>query len=133
MGVKVTVYGHHNVTEQYLATVSKKVSMKQSGPFYKKVESVCKKAIETLQYLTPIDSGQTADSWGYEITNTKNSITATIYNTNVNNGVNVALLIEYGHASPDGTWVAAQPFINATVSSAYLDILNDTWKELKNL
>lgn len=133
MGVKITVYGHNNVTEKYLTTVSKKVSMKKTSPFYKKIESICQTTIETLRYLTPVDSGKTADSWGYDIENTKNSITVTIYNTNVNDGVNVALLIEYGHATKDGEWVAANPYINATVSHTYLDILNNTWEELKNL
>lgn len=89
--------------------------------------------IERLKEVTPKDSGLTADSWGYIIDKTKNKKTLYITNSNIQNGIKIALLLEFGHATTGGTWVEGKNFIGPITLEAYNKILSDTWKELKKL
>lgn len=124
------------------------ITIKQKGDFKKldkyftkslkiskteNINNVADKCIEKLKAATPKDSGLTADSWKYVIVKRKNSKVLQFYNTNIQNGVNVALLLEYGHATRDGAWVEGQDFIEPIVRDAYLSIINNTWKEMTDL
>lgn len=94
---------------------------------------VADKCIERLKAETPKDSGLTADSWGYEIEVTKNRSTIHIYNRNVIDDTKVVFLLEFGHATPSGSWVEGQNFIKPIMRKVYNDILNETRKELNRL
>lgn len=96
-------------------------------------ESFAITCIERLKAVTPADSGLTADSWDYTITKEKNSVHIEFFNRNIQNGVNVALLLEYGHGTKNGGWVEGKNYIAPTVLKTYLDIVDNTWKEIKNL
>ena len=101
-----------------------------------KIENItllAERCIERLIEATPKDSGLTATSWSYEIVKTKNKQSLYITNSNIQNGVKVALLIEFGHATIGGTWVEGKNFIGPITQEAYNSVLADTWKELKRL
>ena len=68
-----------------------------------------------LPSATPIDSGQTADSWRYKITNKKGLTKITFYNTNIQNGVPIAIILQYGHATRNGGWVQGRDYINPAI------------------
>jgi len=71
--------------------------------------------VDALQAATPVRTGKTANSWYYEI-NEDNGVTHLIwYNTNVNNGVNVAVIVDTGHAALDGTWTQGYNYIEAAI------------------
>ena len=94
---------------------------------------IAEKCIERLKEETPKDSGITANSWGYEIYTSKNRKTLTITNSNIQNGIKVVLLIEFGHATTGGTWVEGKNFVGPVTQEIYNSILSDTWKEMKRL
>lgn len=99
----------------------------------KNAEIIAKNCVEKLKEATPKDSGITAESWTYTIIRRKESVAIEFINTNIQNGVNVALLLEYGHGTSNGGWVEGKEFIEPTIRKAYLEILNKTWEELKDL
>lgn len=94
---------------------------------------IAEKCIERLKEETPKDSGITSNSWGYEIDTSKNRKTLTITNSNIQNGIKVVLLIEFGHATTGGTWVEGKNFVGPVTQEIYNSILSDTWKEMKRL
>jgi len=101
-----------------------------------KIENItllAERCIERLIEATPKDSGLTAESWSYEIDRTKNKGSLYIVNSNIQNGVKIALLIEFGHATASGTWVEGKNFIGPVTQEAYNSVLAETWKELKRL
>lgn len=93
-------------------------------------EQFCK----ALAEATPVNSGLTAQSWNYEIKKRGKDYTQIIINnSNIQNGVNVAILVNYGHVSPNGTWVEGADYLEPTLRELYIKVVNNTWKELDNL
>lgn len=88
------------------------------------------RGVEALKAATPVDSGKTADSWQYEIKRTKNTTELDFNNDNVNNGVNVAVLLQYGHGTGTGGYVPGKDYINPAIQPVMDDILNSVDKEL---
>lgn len=97
------------------------------------ITTIAEECIRRLVLATPKDTGKTSLSWSYKIHKTKNKTTLEILNSNIQNGVNVAILLEYGHASKSGVWVPGNNFVDPIVTETYNKILNDTWKELTKL
>ena len=93
------------------------------------------KFVKALRDATPVDSGLTAESWKYEVINDDNgtNVQIVIKNTNIQNGYNVAILLNYGHVSSSGTWVEGAHFLEPTLMDLYKSVINNTWKEIENL
>ena len=89
--------------------------------------------MKELKKVTPKDSGLTAESWDYQITINGKITSITFINTNIQNGLNVALLLEFGHGTPSGQWVEGQNYIEPVMQKVYLDAINRKWKELTRL
>lgn len=68
--------------------------------------------VEALRNATPVDSGLTAASWSYEIQDEPGRATIEFHNSNVNNHVNIALILQYGHGTGTGGWVEGRDYIN---------------------
>ena len=86
--------------------------------------------VEALKAATPVDSGKTADSWQYEIKRTKNTTELDFNNSNVNDGVNVAVLLQYGHGTGTGGYVPGRDYINPAIQPVMDNISNSVDKEL---
>lgn len=71
-----------------------------------------KEGVEALSKATPVDTGKTAASWRYEIKNLQNGMAIEFINDNIVDGVNIAILIQYGHYTKSGGWVQGRDFIN---------------------
>lgn len=125
--------------------MSKIIKVKQRGNFkkvniffdkiltasqYKNLEVYARKGVEALQVATPKDTGVTANSWYYEITNTKNGISIEWKNSNTNEGYNIALLIQYGHGTRDGHYVAGIDYINPALKPIFDEIADNAWREV---
>lgn len=81
-----------------------------------KLNEFGQEGVDRLQAATPVRTGKTANSWFYEI-NEENGITSLIwYNTNINDGVNIAVIIDTGHAALDGTWIQGYNYIDSAIS-----------------
>lgn len=100
---------------------------------FREVEQIAETCIAKLVEVTPKDTGLTSRSWYYVIERSKNSVKLNIYNKNIQNGINVALLLEYGHGTRNGGWIEGGHFIEPVVFESYQKILNDTWKEMERL
>lgn len=89
--------------------------------------------VTALSEATPVDSGLTADSWYYEIERTSDQITIKWLNSNVvNDWCNVALMIQYGHATRNGGYVKGVDYINPALKSIFDDMAEKIWKEVNS-
>lgn len=77
------------------------------------------KGVEALAQATPIDSGETSNSWSYEVVQTSNGYRIEWSNSNVNQGVPIALILQYGHGTGTGSYVAGIDYINPAIESIF--------------
>lgn len=89
--------------------------------------------VDALSSATPVDSGLTASSWYYKIENKNGSATISFYNSNVNNGVPIAIILQYGHGTSTGGWVEGRDYINPAILPIFEKIANDAWEEVTKL
>ena len=79
---------------------------------------------------TPIDSGKTALSWCYEIHEEKESTVISFCNSNIQNGVPIAVILQYGHGTGTGGWVQGRDYINPAIQPIFDEIANRAWREV---
>ena len=89
--------------------------------------------VEALASATPVDSGETANSWYYEITNSKEKEKITFNNSNIQNGVPIAIILQYGHGTGTGGWVEGRDYINPAIQPIFDEIANNAWREVTKL
>ena len=94
-----------------------------------------KEGVAALASATPVDSGLTARSWYYEIhrDNNKGSVSITFNNKNIQNGVPIAIILQYGHGTRNGGWVQGRDYINPAIQPIFDKIAEDAWKEVTKL
>ena len=92
-----------------------------------------REGVAALASATPVDSGLTANSWYYEIENNKGSITISFLNSNIQNGVPIAVILQYGHGTGTGGWVQGRDYINPAIRPFFDRIVADAWKEVTKL
>lgn len=85
-----------------------------------------------LSQNTPVDTGLTAASWEFEIQQTKDQIKLKFNNTNIQNGVPIAIILQYGHATRNGGWVEGRDYINPAIQPLFDKLAEDAWKEVSN-
>ena len=86
--------------------------------------------VQALSSATPVDSGTTASSWDYEIVQEKGKIKVIWNNTNINNGVNIAIILQYGHGTGTGGYVAGRDYINPALQPVFDAMADAAWKEV---
>lgn len=121
--IKFVQKGNFNHTEKFL----KKVSLKQ---FFRNLERYAQKGVDALASATPIDSGKTASSWNYEIRTGRNSVEIYWTNSNINKGVNIAVIIQYGHGTRNGGYVQGRDYINPAMRPIFDEIADSVWREV---
>lgn len=89
--------------------------------------------VAALASATPVDSGETANSWYYEIMNKNGSAILSFHNSNIQNGVPIAIILQYGHGTGTGGWVEGRDYINPAIQPIFDQIANDAWKEVMKL
>lgn len=87
--------------------------------------------VRALSEGTPKDSGITSESWMYDISNENGQIKVSFYNTNVNKGVNIAIILQYGHGTGTGGWVEGRDYINPAVQPVFEELARNMWEEVK--
>lgn len=121
------------------------IRFKHSGDF-KNMERFFKKATETsylhileaygqagveaLASMTPTETGKTAASWGYEVVPTRKGHSIYWTNSNVHDGVNIALILQYGHGTGTGGYVQGIDYINPAIRPIFESMANEAWKEV---
>ena len=91
-----------------------------------------REGVAALASATPVDSGNTANSWYYKIENKKESASITFYNSNIQNGVPIAIILQYGHGTRNGGWVQGRDYINTAIQPIFDKIAESAWKEVTN-
>jgi hypothetical protein len=86
--------------------------------------------VQALSSATPVDTGTTAASWNYEIHQSKGSTTLVWTNSNTNKGIPIALLIQYGHGTGNGGYVAGRDYINPAIQPVFDQIAKEAWEEV---
>lgn len=92
-----------------------------------------REGVEALSAATPKDTGETANAWSYRITENPNGAVISFYNSNVENGVSVAILLQYGHGTRNGGWVEGRDYINPALRPIFDKIAKDAWEGLKRI
>lgn len=88
--------------------------------------------VDALSRATPVDSGLAASSWEYRIIRDRNGPTIGWYNTNVENGAVVVILIQYGHGTGTGGYVRGRDYINPAMRPVFDKIADDVWRMVKS-
>jgi hypothetical protein len=97
---------------------------------FKSLQRYGKIGVDALIEYTPRDSGLTAESWGYEIQKVRGSYSLIWTNDNLNDGVNIALLIQYGHGTEAGAYIQGYNYINPAIRPIFDRIAEEIWKEV---
>ena len=89
-----------------------------------------REGVAALSSATPVDTGVTASSWYYKITNKNGVARISFYNSNIQNGVPIAIILQYGHATGTGGWVEGRDYINPAVRPVFDKIADTAWREV---
>lgn len=92
-----------------------------------------REGVAALSSATPVETGLTASSWEYKIKHSGSSASIEFSNSNINNGVPIAIILQYGHGTGTGGWVQGRDYINPAIRPVFDKIVEDVWKEVTNL
>ena len=92
-----------------------------------------REGVAALASATPIESGRTASSWYYQVENKNGSASITFYNSNVNKGVPIAIILQYGHGTRNGGFVQGRDYINPAIQPIFDRIADEAWREVTKL
>lgn len=113
MSIKVKTTGDFKNTEEYL--LSHKKSMFTEDQIFK----IADYSLELFKNNTPKGSGKTSESWSYEIKIIKGEYVIDMHNSNIQNGYNIAILVDEGHALQTGQWIAGKHYIDQTIKEIF--------------
>lgn len=102
----------------------------QSGDMLTGLEALAQQGVNALAAMTPVDSGLTAASWSYAIEKKGNTVQISWSNVNRENGALVAILLQYGHGTGTGGYVAGQDYINPAIQPIFDQIAEEVWKRV---
>ena len=123
--IKVRQKGDFSKVEKYFERVKK-------GARVSVLDKYGKAGVAALSSATPVDSGLTAQSWYYEIERQNGIVKINFCNSNINNGVPIAIILQYGHATGTGGWVEGRDYINPALQPIFDKIAEDAWREVTN-
>lgn len=92
-----------------------------------------REGVAALASATPVESGKTASSWYYEVAHQNGSASISFYNSNVNKGVPIAIILQYGHGTGTGGWVEGRDYINPAIQPIFDKITEDAWREVTKI
>lgn len=122
------------ITFQHKGNFEKTTNFLTRRSFEKEIailEKYGEEGVAALKALTPVDTGLTAASWYYRIViKDDNSVALQFCNSNVQNNVPIAVLLQYGHATRSGTWVEGRDYVNPAIKPIFDKISTEIWKEV---
>ena len=121
--MKVYSHGEWRATKQWL---------KKAGDFNPRdvLNRAGQRGVEALRAATPVQSGATAAGWYYEINRSRSRTQINWCNSHVNEGVNIAVILQYGHGMPQGGYISGRDYINPAIQPIFDSIAEQVWKEL---
>ena len=118
--------GDFSKTKNYLTRV-------RNAVLFGSLDKYGQQGVAALASATPVDTGLTANSWYYKIERSTNQIIITYCNSNVQNGVPIAIILQYGHGTRNGGWVEGRDYINPAIQPIFDEIANNAWREVTKL
>lgn len=118
--------GEFKKVTRYLVNAKKAVKISD-------LERFGREGIAALASATPVDTGLTAGSWYYEIEQNNGSAVIRFNNSNIQNGVSIAIILQYGHGTNNGGWIQGRDYINPAIQPIFDKIARDAWKEVTKL
>ena len=115
--------GSFDKTLRYLGNLKRGINTRN-------LEKYGREGVAALAAATPVDTGKTANSWYYEITEDQGSVTIAFHNSNLQNGIPIAILLQYGHGTNHGGWVQGRDYINPAIQPIFDNIANKAWREV---
>ena len=91
------------------------------------------KGVDALKSVTPVRTGLTRDSWYYKIEHEKDSVSIRFLNSNIQNGQNIAIILDIGHGTRGGGWVQGRHYIEPAIQPIFEELAKASWEEVKNL
>lgn len=123
MPIRFKQKGDFKKTEKFLKKA-------QKNDFFKSIEKYARMGVSALESATPVDTGLTAGSWDYEIHQSRGSVSICWVNNNVNKGVPIAVILQYGHGTRNGGYVRGRDYINPAIRPIFDEIAEGVWKEV---
>ena len=123
--IKIRCRGSYEKTEKFLT------KCKDVNDIRRILEKYGREGVSALSAATPIDSGETASSWYFEIIQNKDEISLVFNNSSsTKNGIPIAILLQYGHGNGKGGYVRGQDFINPAIQPIFDRIAEEAWREV---
>lgn len=119
--VSITTTGSFRNTENFLKHVRK---LNITGI----LESCGQEGVNALSRATPVETGIAAHSWSFEVKDSGGVYELAWTNTDVENGFPVVIMLQYGHGTGTGGWVAGRDFINPAIRPIFDQIADKVWK-----
>lgn len=115
--------GTWDATTRFLERAKKGVNIRT-------LDKYGKQGVSALASATPVDTGLTSRSWTYKITQSRGVVAITFLNTNIQNGIPIAIILQYGHATGNGGYVQGRDYINPAIQPIFDKIVEDAWREV---
>ena len=123
MTISIKSSGDFKNTEKFLGAM-------KDQTMYKVLEPYARSGADALSAATPTETGKTASSWGYEITIEQGHCRIDWTNDNINDSVNIAVILQYGHGTRNGGYVQGVDYINPALKPVFDRLAKDAWKEV---
>ena len=121
--IKFTHKGDFSKVTKYFKKIQKGINVNSLNKYGQR-------GVEALASNTPVDTGKTANSWYYEIENKNGIARISFCNSNIQNGVPIAIILQYGHGTRNGGWVEGRDYINPAIQPIFDEITKNAWKEV---
>lgn len=86
--------------------------------------------VKALSEATPVRTGLTAASWDYDIVKEEGRVSIYWVNTHMESGVQIAVILDYGHGTGTGGYVHGRHFISPAIQPIFDQIAEAAWKEV---
>ena len=125
---------HNLITFEHKGDFSKTTKFLDKMMKGKYIETMLQKygerGVQALASATPVDTGKTASSWSYEIIHEGDSWVLAFNNDNINDGRNIAILLQYGHGTGTGGYVRGRDYINPAIQPIFDTLAAEAWGEV---
>ena len=121
--IKITQKGEFKKITKYLTELD-------SRKVIRVLDKYGRLGVEALRSTTPVDTGLTAASWYYDISVEGTRVTLAFHNSNVHRGINIAIILQYGHGTGTGGWVEGRDYINPALQPLFSELADEAWKEV---
>lgn len=121
--VSFTQRGNFQKTDRFLSKLAQ-------FHYARRLRHYGEKGVSALRAATPKDSGTTAESWSYEIVEEKGRTAIYWRNSHIVNGVNIALVLQYGHGTRNGGFVEGIDYIPPAIRPIFDQMAKEVWKEV---